>query len=216
MLNPILSFPFQTAADRCKVKFTASESDKQNRWVVTESCPTPTRISTKPQQPLYQTSETTPGKEGTETPPGKLTPPGKEGEESPSGKQAEETPSEEGVEEESSATSLATKSKMSKQRGRKGHRGRQKGEIYFTDYEHEMLEWAQNGFLPTGPEGLWPTEEEQQDRFMVVSADSVDPDGNGEMYDFPAPPKKKFAALMKQQKGVCASNECAKVLQNRT
>ena len=163
----------QTAADRCKVKFKASESDKQNRWIVTESCPVPTLIGSK-----QQTPDVSPGKE--------------------------DTPSEEGVEEESAiAPTPASKSKISR-RGRKGQKGRPKGEIYFTDYEHEMIEWARNGFQPTGPEGLWPTEEEQQDLFMVVSADTVDPtgDGNGEMFDLtPPPPKKKFAAMMKQQKG---------------
>ncbi len=180
------------------MKFASSDTDRQTRWVVTENSPTPTLVVSKPQpqpqpQPQQQQQQQQ-QQQAAETPPGK---------------QGEDTPSEEGGEEER-FPALSNKGKMLK-RGRRGQKGRPKGEIYFTDYEHEMIEWARNGFQPTGPEGLWPTEEEQQDLFMVVSADTVDPtgDGNGEMFDFPAPPKKKFAALMKQQKGepwMCSSN----------
>ena len=38
---------------------------------------------------------------------------------------------------------------------RKAKRG-DKGRILLTSLEHEMLCWAQNGFLPAGPMGLVP------------------------------------------------------------
>ena len=41
-------------------------------------------------------------------------------------------------------------------KGRKG-RGKEKGTILLTALEQEMLVWALNGFLPTGPSGLKPT-----------------------------------------------------------
>ena len=40
---------------------------------------------------------------------------------------------------------------------RKG-RGRERGVIYITGAEKELLEWALGGFLPTGPAGLKPRE----------------------------------------------------------
>ena len=33
-------------------------------------------------------------------------------------------------------------------------RGKERGTIYLTGVEKELLEWAMNGFLPTGPQGL--------------------------------------------------------------
>ena len=168
-----MSLSIQAAADRCKVKFASSDTEKQHRWLVSESNPVPVPIASK-----HQLQET-------DTPPGK---------------QVEETPSEEGAEDESL---LLVPAPAHKGKRRRGQKGRPKGEIYFTELEHEMIEWARNGFLPSGPKGLWPSEKEQQDLFTVVPADAVDSTGesNTETFDFPAPPKKKFAALMKQQKG---------------
>ena len=40
---------------------------------------------------------------------------------------------------------------------RKG-RNRERGVIYITGAEKELLEWALGGFLPTGPSGLKPRE----------------------------------------------------------
>ena len=35
-------------------------------------------------------------------------------------------------------------------------RGKERGTIYLTGVEKELLEWAMNGFLPTGPQGFKP------------------------------------------------------------
>ena len=40
---------------------------------------------------------------------------------------------------------------------RKG-RGKERGVIYITGAEKELLEWALGGFLPSGPAGLKPKE----------------------------------------------------------
>lgn len=71
---------------------------------------------------------------------------------------------------------------------------RNKGVLYFTAYEHELLEWACNRFDPPGPGGLWPTPEDQE-QINVVPFDDDEGDSDSDE-DGEEPPKKKSKVML--------------------
>lgn len=56
------------------------------------------------------------------------------------------------------------KKKMSgRGRGHSKKSSKKSGDVYLTNYEKELLDWACNGFLPHGAEGIWPSKADQEE-----------------------------------------------------
>lgn len=64
-------------------------------------------------------------------------------------------------------------------------------EVYLTNYEHELLEWACNGFLPCGAEGFWPSEADQEELEQEVGPVPVGPGGRAIRDMTGEPPAKR-------------------------
>lgn len=50
-------------------------------------------------------------------------------------------------------------------------------EVFISHYQHELLEWALDGFPPCGAPGLWPSDEEQEELEQEVGPVPVGPGG---------------------------------------
>ena len=83
--------------------------------------------------------------------------------------------------------------KMSRGAGsRKTSKKKQAGaDVYLTSYQHELLEWASHGFFPCGPEGLWPSEAEQEELEVGVGPVPVGPGGKATTRDMSEGPATK-------------------------
>lgn len=71
--------------------------------------------------------------------------------------------------------------------------------ITFTAYEQEMIEWACNGFFPSGPQGLWPSPDDQEQIHVVPFEDGYDqesPESNSNGQDSEYQPRKKSKVML--------------------
>lgn len=102
---------------------------------------------------------------------------------------------------ESPPSSSGTAAGKKKRRGKKVTQPK-KTEITLTAYEQEMIEWACNGFLPCGPEGLWPSSDDQEQIDVVPFGDdyerelpesNANPDANP---DVDYQPKRKSKVML--------------------
>ena len=174
----------QEAAKRCKMEFVSRPDDKKLRWIVTEGCPIPKLIDERKDSSSEQENE--PTKVSTEV---KVEP------ESTKNGEQESKPVE-------PADVVPTESRGGqKTRGRK-----EKGTILLTSLEQEMIDWAMNGFLPAGPAGLLPTEEQQIPVQVVPMGGNFGEGGGaglGSANDGEEPPRKrpKMMLLQVRRKG---------------
>ena len=136
--------------------------DKKLRWIITENSPQPHLIDEKQQQ----TSEQEKGVKGREGVGGGA----KFKDTLPNGcnemTDKKEADSESVTEETTTKSAEGEKPESAKpaRGGWRGRKGRGRGDrvaILLTSLEQEMLQWALNGFLPVGPEGLKPSPEQQ-------------------------------------------------------
>lgn len=137
---------FQEAAKRCKATFLSSAEDKNLRWIISENSPVAKLITEQENSQATEIGH-------------------------------EDTASDENADQKDSLSSEGNtiSSSKGKSRGR-GRRGRGRGDkmgIRLTALEQEMIEWAQNGFLPGGKEGLQPATEEREMHVQVVPVESM-------------------------------------------
>ena len=108
--------------------------------------------------------------------------------------------------EEANIFTLQSSSKTRKRKKMSGKGGKKSGkkgcDVYLTNYEHELLEWACNGFPPCGAAGLWPSEAEQSE--LEQSVEAV-PDGPAAA----SKPKDGHTTAAKKKSGTAASRKKA-------
>ena len=74
------------------------------------------------------------------------------------------------------------------------------GDIFLTNYEHELLDWAWSGFPPCGSMGFWPSDSEQEELEMPVGPVPVGPGGKplgGVACGAGEPPAKRAKMMVK-------------------
>jgi len=155
----------QEAAKRCAKTFRSDPGDKDYHWVVIDSSThlVPTLDPPTPDMSL-QPSELGPNPRET-LHEGKI---GTNGEEENG--QNMEVELEDPLRSNDNANNNNNSKSAIKGSGSKiGKKGKNKGDMFLSAYERELLEWALKGFLPRGPlGGLIPTVKEQAEKAKVV------------------------------------------------